>query len=314
MRIYRNVCNLLIDTSDHFGSVDTSSLAGVLVIIVFFHRALNADQQRAFNFIRQGHNGFITGKAGTGKTYLLSHIFDEFIAQGKNVSVTCTTGIACKSLPSRLKAVTLHSFAGIKEGRGSRDFLLNRVRANDEAILRWQQTDLLIIDEVSMMSSKLFDIIEYIARKVRNKGKFFGSMQVVASGDFYQLPPVPNFDDEGQFAFLSPIWKGVFPYDHSFVLEIIVRQKEPDFIAFVNEIRKGFCSPDGISFSRGLGKRVDPTVFGSSWLTQIYSTNDEVDYANFERLEAIEGDLHTWRAQDTGDKKILNRYIFNCVS
>lgn len=85
--------------------------------------------------------------------------------------------------------------------------------------------------------------IKFIARKVRNINKFFGSMQVVASGDFYQLPPVPNYDDEGALAFLSSIWKGVFPYTHSFVLEKIVRQKEPDFIAFVNEIRKGFCSP-----------------------------------------------------------------------
>lgn len=61
------------------------------------------------------------------------------------------TGIACKSLPPRLKAVTLHSFAGIKEVRGSAEFLLNRVRANDDALMRWQQTDLLIVDEVSML-------------------------------------------------------------------------------------------------------------------------------------------------------------------
>lgn len=123
-------------------------------------------------------------------------------------------------------------------------------------------------------------------------------MQVVASGDFYQLPPVPNYDDEGQFAFLSPIWKGVFPLDHIFVLKTVVRQKEANVNAFMNEIREGFCSPDGLSYSCQLGRRVDPKEFGLSWLTQIYSTNDEVDYANFEQLETIEGDIHTWRAQD----------------
>lgn len=68
-------------------------------------------------------------------------------------------------------------------------------------------------------------------------------MQVVVSVDFYQLPPMPNYDDEGGLAFLSSIWKGVFPYTHSFILEKIALQKEPDFIAFVNEIRKGFFQP-----------------------------------------------------------------------
>ena len=188
----------------------------IICLFLFYHRALNADQQRAFDFICQGHNAFVTGKAGTGKTHLLGRIFDDISPQGKTVSVTCTTGIACKSLPPRLKAVTLHSFAGVKEGRGPPQFLLNRVNANDDALLRWQQTDLLIVDEVSMLSRKLLESIEFIARKVRNNNKFFGSMQVVASGDFYQLPPVPNYDDEGQFAFLSPIWKEVFPCDHSF--------------------------------------------------------------------------------------------------
>ena len=129
------------------------------------------DQQQAFDVILQGHNAFVTGNAGTGKTFLLAHIYN-FFKSSKKIFVTCTTGIACKNLPSYLKPTTLHSLAGIKEGRSSSYSLLEQVKRNSDAVERWTNVDLLMIDEVSMLSNKVFDSIEFIARMLGEKTHF----------------------------------------------------------------------------------------------------------------------------------------------
>ena len=116
---------------------------------------------------------------------MLSHLCDDLKTDAKTVSVTCTTGIACKSLPPALQATTLHSFAGIKDGSGSLTQLLERIDGNPEAKDRWRTTDVLVIDEVSMLSEKIFNYTENIARKVRQESQAFGGIQVVASGDFF---------------------------------------------------------------------------------------------------------------------------------
>ena len=137
-------------------------------------RVLNYEQQTAKGLVQEGHNAFITGKAGTGKTFLLSRLYHDLKTDAKTVSVTCTTGIACKSLPPALQATTLHSFAGIKDGSGSLTQLLEPIDGNPEAKGRWRTTDVLIIDEVSMLSEKIFNYIEYIARNVRQEIRAFG--------------------------------------------------------------------------------------------------------------------------------------------
>ena len=124
----------------------------------------------------------------------------------------CTTGIACKSLLPRLQASTLYSFAGIKDGSGSLSQRLDRLYSSPEAKDRWRRNDVLVIDEVSMLSEKIFNSIEYISRKVRQETRPFGGMQVIASGDFFHLPPVPRYDNEGKFACQSKLWDVVFPH------------------------------------------------------------------------------------------------------
>lgn len=143
---------------------------------------------------------------------MLSHIYDSLkTAVNKTVSLTCTTRIAGKSLLPRLQASTIHSFAGIKDGRRSLSQLLDRIDGNPEAKDRWRRNDILVIDEVCMLSEKIFNSTEYISRKVRQETRPFGGMQVIASGDSFQLPPVPRYDNEGKFAFQIKLWGVVFP-------------------------------------------------------------------------------------------------------
>ena len=225
--------------------------------------------------------------------------------EAKTVAVTCTTGIACKSLPPQLQATTLHSFAGNIDDSGSLNHLLEGIDSNAEAKDRWRKTDALVIDEVSMLSGKTFNYTECIARNVRQEGRALGVIQVIASGDFFQLPPVPRYDAERNFAFQSKVWDVMFP--HTCLLKTVQRQRQPAFVDFVNEIRLGTCSPTGRQFADSLARRVSPEDFGVDYLSEIYATNDEVDFSNFVHLESVNCELQTWRAVDSGDTNILNR-------
>ena len=94
---------------------------------------LNYEQQTAKGIVQEGHNAFITGKAGIGKTFLPSHLCDGLRNDSKTVSVTCTTGIACRGLPPGLQVTTLHLFTGIKNGSRSLRQLLEWIDGNPEA-------------------------------------------------------------------------------------------------------------------------------------------------------------------------------------
>ena len=149
------------------------------------------------------------------------HIFTTFLNRAKKFLSQARQELRARIFQVIFKPATLHSFAGIKEGRSSSYSLLEQVKRNSDAVERWKNVDLLMIDEVSMLSNKVFDSIEFIARMLREKTRHFGGIQVIGSGDFYQLPPVPNpmNDGAGNFAFTSRVWNKVFP--HTFILDKI---------------------------------------------------------------------------------------------
>lgn len=151
-------------------------------------------QQEAINLSVAGHSFFLTGKGGTGKTFTLCSIYKQLTKLKRKVKVTCSTGIACTNLDG-VDATTLHSFAGIKDGRGSTEVLLKLVKNNDTACRRWLDVDTLVIEEISILSKHVFDSLEYIARRIRGNDLLFGGIQIIGSGDFYQLPPVHHCAD-----------------------------------------------------------------------------------------------------------------------
>ena len=110
--------------------------------------------------------------------------------------------IAC-TLYGEIPACTIHSFAGIGHSKGTKEQLFRNVLANQECTDQWRLTDILFIDEISMLSKQTFETINYIAQNIRNSNYMFEGLQVVAFGDFLQLPPVPSAIDEGKYAFQS---------------------------------------------------------------------------------------------------------------
>ena len=132
------------------------------------------------------HNVFCTGNAGTGKTMLMKTILQDLRSQGKRVAVTATTGMACNQYQG-MDPMTLHSFTGIKDGRFSREFTVARIMQN-HICNKVMGRDVLFIDEVSQLS-RTFENLDFIFKTVRNNTFPFGGIQVVAVGDFRQLPP-----------------------------------------------------------------------------------------------------------------------------
>ena len=140
-----------------------------------------------------------------------------------------------------------------------------------------------------MLSQRTFEIINYIAQNVRNSNCGFGGIQVVAFGDFLQLPPVPSYVDEGKYAFQSALWNIIFP--HQIVLEHNFRAKDDEKLAnLVSDISRGRYTEQNIELMKQLGRPLCiEDLGGLSYIPKIYSLNDDVDYANMCALDDMPG-------------------------
>jgi len=154
---------------------------------------LSKEQQIAYNKYVQGHNIFITGPGGAGKSALIRMIYQHALKQFKDIHVTAMTG--CASILLNCKAKTLHSWAGIGLGNGTTEALINKIKKNKFLKAIWKGTEILVVDEVSMLSLKLFNMLNDIGKAVRGNSRPFGGIQLIFSGDFYQLPPVGDRDE-----------------------------------------------------------------------------------------------------------------------
>lgn len=187
---------------------------------------LSEEQRKVLNLVTEETKSvFFTGSAGTGKSVLLREIIKtlrvKYKSQPDRIAVTASTGLAA----CNVGGVTLHSFAGIGLGKEDIPILVKKIMRNPKAKIRWLRTKVLIIDEISMVDGDLFDKLEGIARTVRGNGRPFGGVQLVITGDFFQLPPVPDSGKIAKFAFDAATWNTSI--DHTIGLTQVFRQKDP---------------------------------------------------------------------------------------
>ena len=208
---------------------------------------LNIQQQTIFEKYLKGENLFITGPGGSGKTFLIKLIVEDAIKKQKPYKVCALTG--CAAILLECGATTLQSFAGIGLANGPVNQVVERVVKNKYRKANWKNTELLIIDEVSMLSLKLFIILDLIAKRVKQKRTTpFGGMQIIFSGDFYQLPPVGNENDPDSFKFCfeTPLWDELFPKKNQIILQTIFRQTDEKYAKILNRLRIGEITKTGI--------------------------------------------------------------------
>ena len=198
--------------------------------------------------IDKSQSVFFTGPAGTGKSVLMRSIIDDLkkkhARDPERVAVTASTGLAA----CNIGGMTLHSFAGIGLGKEDAPTLVRKIRRNPRAKNRWLRTKVLIIDEISMVDGELFDKLSQIGRTIRNNGRPWGGIQLVITGDFFQLPPVPDGSKqrEARFAFEAATW--TTSIDHTIGLNEVFRQRDPGKIPRFWTIR--FWTKGNLEISR----------------------------------------------------------------
>lgn len=265
-------------------------------------------QQYGYNVLMAGYSVFITGEAGTGKTYTLNKFIKNQRARGRNVMVCAPTGIAAL----HINGVTLH-----------RQFKADiRINVNtpvyDEVAYELADVDTLVIDEISMCRIDLFElIVKYIfsansLRKRRNKPK----LQVVLSGDFLQLPPVLTNEDRellsklyGRditmgFAFESPLWNKLEL--NYVILTEVVRQDNKEFLQVLNRLRLG--DKTAIDY---IMKNCSKVPFGDA--VNLYGKNNSATERNISELNKLQSELYTHEAIINGAAKITDTNADNVL-
>ena len=202
---------------------------------------LSSQQVSVIEAVRRGENVFFTGGGGTGKSFLLRKLIS--LLPQATTAVTASTGIAA----CNIGGTTVHQFLGIGrvdpavQGIGQQ--LAARLRRNADKLQSIKRTKVLIIDEISLIDSAFFELINEVLNTVRDGVKpetLFGGIQLVVCGDFLQLPPV---GDKLKFCFESKLWRKSIK--KNFHLTQIFRQSDDsDFASLLNEVRMGECSDE----------------------------------------------------------------------
>ena len=248
---------------------------------------LSEEQKYAFEKFKQGENLFITGPGGTGKTKLIHHLVNHMIMNSIKFQVCAMTG--CAAVLLGCNARTLHSWSGIKLAKGDNHKILQNILRSRRIVKSWKKVKVLIIDEVSMMSKKIFELIDQIARSIHKKDVPFGGIQVIFTGDFFQLPPVGEDDaDSSRFAFESAKWFQVFSPENNIQLTTLFRQTDDLYKKILMEIRCGDISEESKEILR---KHVKREYTGETIPTKLFPIKSKVDFVNnsmFAKLETEE--------------------------
>ncbi len=246
----------------------------------------NEDLNKITELINQGENLFITGYAGTGKSYILNKLKKKF-----QIDVTSTTGLAAVNVQGQ----TIHSWAGVgicnKPVKDVFEKILQRTKLKKQIT----ECKILAIDEISMLDARTFDYIDEVLRNLRYGDKPFGGIQVLLFGDFFQLPPV---EKESGFCFNSKAWqtlnlKTVF-------LEKIYRQSDEKFIKSLNNLRLNRLTQDDIRIF--YDREVNYNTYESDIL-HIFSTNKEADNYNTFKFNSVQKPLFIFNSVDKIHRK-----------
>ena len=253
------------------------------------------NQGMALEIMLSGESVFLTGSAGAGKTFVLNKYINIAKSQGKHVSVTASTGIAA----THLGGTTIHSWSGI----GIHDelpsgFVDNIAKGRRDII---EKTDVLIIDEVSMLHDYRLDMVDEVCRIVRKKDKPFGGIQLILSGDFFQLPPINRGGSRfGGFVVNSRSWQEIDP-----VICYITeqhRQNDEELLEILDAIRSDSVRQH---HAQKLLGRMDEYPDDTESLTELHTVNVDVDKINEMRLGMLEGEEFSYIQTSTGSKNYV---------
>lgn len=259
-------------------------------------------QSTALDILKTGHNVFLTGSAGAGKTYTLNQYIHYLQARQVPVAITASTGIAA----THMNGTTIHSWSGIGIRMTMEDKQISQLKSKKSLKERLEQTQVLIIDEISMLHAKQLDLINQVLKVVRNNDKAFGGIQVVLSGDFFQLPPVGERGESNRdkFAFMSKAWLEA-QLHVCYLTEQHRQQKNTSnslsLNDILNQIRQASVTHDAIEVLHDSQHNDIGQI-----RTRLYTHNVNVNSINDTQLSHLTGEAQVYHAMANGDPKLID--------
>ena len=277
-------------------------------------------QTDALRILNAGANVFLTGAPGAGKTYVLNQFVKQARQRGASVAVTASTGIAA----THLNGQTIHSWSGVGVAQVMTDTLLKQIKTRRGKRIR--ATDILVIDEISMMHAWLFDMVDQACRAVRRSPKPFGGLQVVMSGDLFQLPPVSNTRRDRELVAPPPElvamrerYAKAGRNPNGFVTESLIwpelnpvvcylteqhRQDTGQLLDVLTDIRQGTVTDTD---RQALDTRIGVEPAGDDIAISLYPNNRQADALNDSKLAQINEPEHRFEAESSGQVSLIKR-------
>lgn len=243
---------------------------------------------KVIEYIKQGKNLFITGGAGTGKSYLLNQLS---LYYRNKLQITSTTGISALNVSGQ----TIHSWAGIGIANKPIDDVVKSIKKKPTLLKQILMAELLAIDEISMLDNDTMDYINDVLKLVRKDKKPFGGIQVLIFGDFFQLPPVGlKEEDNIDFCFNSKSWKELNLT--TILLESVKRQSDTAFVNALNNVREDKTSNEDLKvfFKCDYDADYEP----SRDILQIFSTNNSADAYNSQCYNELDTEPFQYISED----------------
>lgn len=257
---------------------------------------LNSSQEKALKILKSTDNVFLTGAAGSGKSFLLKHYIKE-----KYCPILASTGAAAILVGGR----TFHSFFGLGIMEGGFQATVDRAVNNKRIKKRLSKTDTVVLDEVSMISGPTLRAAETIARKIRGNTTPWGGMRIIAVGDFAQLPPVNPFGKEKEWAFLDPVWEQ--SEFKPVLLTEIMRTSEVSFLKILNLVRQGVAPLPVHEF---LNQRmIQPTEPFDG--TRLLARREDVERYNLSQLQKLGAKIWEFQTVYTGKEQDIEKFKKN---
>lgn len=260
-------------------------------------------QKEALQILKMGYNVFLTGPPGSGKTFLLNEYINYLKKHHRSVAVTAATGIAA----THMNGTTVHSWSGLGIKKDISKYEINFLLKKSYLKKRFRKTNVLIIDEVSMLNADQFGALDKICQAFKKSSAPFGKMQVVCSGDFFQLPPVER-KGEAKFVFEADVWKEM---DIKICyLEEQHRHEDDNLFALLNYIRVAAVakSKELLASIKYLGEKMPVLP------TKLYTHNADVDAINSRELGRIGGREFIYRMSLKGNKNIAAVLSKSCLA
>ena len=263
------------------------------------------EQHHARAILEHGKNVVLTGAAGSGKTTLLQDFIVHSRKNGKVVAVTATTGLAA----THLSGTTIHSWSGIGINDTLSQHMLQKLpKSRLDTILK---TDILIIDEISMLHDFRLDMIDEVLRYARRSERPFGGIQVILSGDFFQLPPINRMGSRsGTFVHRSKVWNEA-DFNVCYLTTNYRQIDDTQYATLLQAIRDNTVSE--MQFEQ-LQSRIGVFADPFETITKLYTTNIDVDGVNNQKLQTINSPTVSYFMESTGKKQYVDTLKKSCLA